>query len=205
MIKTFYLIRHGQKEPLKGDPPLSTLGAQEAILTAQYLSALPITRLISSPLLRTRQTAKEIAKVTGLEIEINELLKERVNWGDDPDQSLEDFLAMWQRASADRSWQPPVGDSSINSGRRLESVIQSLSSAEDSHVVLVTHGGVTTDFLRNVFSDKVLSEYAGDVDLTLDSHIKECSVTIIEFETDTKRLTLKQFASTLHLETLANV
>jgi broad specificity phosphatase PhoE len=74
--------------------------------------------------------------------------------------------------------------------------------APPSHVVLVTHGGVIGDFLRNLFGDEklqdILKEFAylhpGDY------RVRECSLTVIEFEDRTP--TLKLLASTAHLEPL---
>jgi len=199
MTKTFYIVRHGDKVKVAGDPPLSDLGNHQAKQTAQYLKSFPVSRIISSPLLRTQQTAQHIADSLGLHFETNALLKERVNWGDDPKQTFPDFLSMWNTSSLERNWQPPVGDSSIHSGQRLEKIIHDLMNEKDEHIVLVTHGGITTDFLRNVFTDDQLNHFIKEFDLTLDENIQECSVTIVEADGEKQTLTLKKLASTDHL------
>lgn len=42
MVKTFYLVRHGLKENLAGDPPLSKLRVKQAETTADYFSTLSV-------------------------------------------------------------------------------------------------------------------------------------------------------------------
>ncbi len=199
MTKTFYLVRHGDKIKTPGDPPLSELGNLQSQKVAKYLQGLPISRIVASPVLRTQQTAKHIADVLGLTYEINDLLKERVNWGDDPNQSFENFLSMWVKASQNRIWQPPVGDSSLNAGKRLEKVISDMLSNEDKHVVLVTHGGITTDFLRSAFRIEKLNQFISDFESTLDENIKECSITIVEGDPNNPKLKLVELACIDHL------
>jgi broad specificity phosphatase PhoE len=198
-MKRFYIIRHGEKVRTPGNPPLSELGNLQAQKVAKHLQGFPISRIVASPILRTQQTAKHIADMLGLTYETNDLLKERVNWGDDTNQSFEDFLSMWTKASQERDWQPPVGDSSVSTGKRLEKVISDMLSNKDEHVVLVTHGGITTDFLRNAFKSKDLNQFISDFESTLDENIKECSITIVEADPNNLKLKLIELANIDHL------
>ena len=125
-MNTFYLIRHGQKNKNIGNPGLTDLGKKQAKLTGQYLSSFKIDKIFNSPSKRTLETATIIAKEIGIDTEVDMLLRERVNWGDDPNQSLDDFLNMWVQSSNNRSWQPPVGDSSIDAGNRMLSFIKNI-------------------------------------------------------------------------------
>jgi broad specificity phosphatase PhoE len=82
-----------------------------------------------------------------LPVIIEPLLRERVNWGDAPEQEFADFMAMWERSSRERDWQPPVGDSSRAAGQRLEQFIQAQQKQHPQATILaVTHGGVLADF-----------------------------------------------------------
>lgn len=202
-MKRIYLVRHGEKLKTPGNPPLSKKGITQAQLTAKYLSGLGISKVIASPILRTQQTAEYIASFLGNQKETNDLLRERANWGDDPSQSLEDFLTMWAQASMNREWQPPVGDSSQNSGRRLEKLISDLLKTEDENIVLVTHGGSITDFLRNIFDNRELSEFFPDFESSLDKNIKECSITIVESHENDPKLKLVELAYTGHLREIS--
>lgn len=198
--KRFYLIRHGEKEKIYGDPPLSDTGILPAQQPGAYLQQFPISQIFTSPLLRTRQTGKYIADQLGLQPEINNLLKERANWGDDPHQSLANFMTMWQKASVQRSWQPPLGDSSINAGQRMERVIADLLPSPNTHIVLVTHGGIITDFLRNLFTENELDKFIPGFSTTLDNNIKECSITIVDVDSKTVKSRLVSLADTKHLK-----
>jgi phosphohistidine phosphatase SixA len=69
-----FLVRHAQAAP--GDPdelrPLTPEGEAAADELAERLAAEQPTAVISSPLLRARQTADRIAEAAGLEAEVDE-------------------------------------------------------------------------------------------------------------------------------------
>lgn len=199
-MKYFYLVRHGEKQKTQGDPPLSLTGRQQAQRTAKHLSKIPVKAVFSSPLRRTKETAEEIGKTFGIPVSVTPLLRERVNWGDDQDQSLEDFLSMWKQATSNRNWQPPVGDSSVQSGQRLASLINSLSKHPAEHIVFVTHGGIITDLLRNLFEDAYLDTHLPNFSSTIDDCIKECSITILEYDEMNSGFTLASVGMTSHLD-----
>ena len=201
MKKRFYLLRHGEKVKQIGNPPLSEKGVLQAKATGTYFKTLPIQRIITSPILRAQQTAQQIADALALQVITHKLLKERVNWGDDPTQNFESFLAMWERASADRDWIPQVGDSSRHAGERLNKFIYSQND-EVNQVILVTHGGIITDFLRNVFSDEQLDAKFSNFTEMKDQNILGCSVTIVDFDPKIQRYDLVELASTKHLKDL---
>jgi broad specificity phosphatase PhoE len=79
MDTTIYLLRHAatsanlaQPYRLQGrglDMPLDPIGIRQAELTRDYLALHPIERVLSSPLLRARQTAEIVAQPHHLEIE----------------------------------------------------------------------------------------------------------------------------------------
>lgn len=193
-MHTFYLIRHGQKQPTAGEPTLTDLGHHQAKVTAQYLKQFPISQIFASPSQRTQQTAAYIAEHFGLPVTTHELLRERANWGEDPLQSFDDFLKMWSMATTQRDYQPPVGDSSIAAGQRIEQVVQSLhAQSEHQHIALVTHGGVIADFLRNVFGDDSIQQILRQFEHGQGYHIHECSVTIVTFHEQRPQLSLLAF------------
>jgi phosphohistidine phosphatase len=73
-----FLVRHAHADP--GDPdelrPLSARGREEARVLAEQLAghATPPQVVLSSPLLRARQTAQAIADATSAELRIDERL-----------------------------------------------------------------------------------------------------------------------------------
>ncbi|MBI2033471.1 MAG: histidine phosphatase family protein, partial [Candidatus Levybacteria bacterium] len=149
---TFYLIRHGQKETVMGDPSLSQVGRKQAEYTGKFFKDKKIERIYASPFKRTAETASIISKELNLDIAFDERLRERMNWGSKENETLEDFIKEWQKTDLDRDYQPHHGFSSRESGRRLESFLDEISKELTEGIVLaVTHGGIIGDLLRNVF------------------------------------------------------
>lgn len=199
MKKRIYLIRHGEKVKKIGDPSLSEKGNSQAKVTGNHFEGKVVDKIVSSPILRTMETSQHIGSALNIIPSVDHLLKERVNWGDDPNQSFEDFLAMWKKATSERDWVPPVGDSSISSGERLKKVIKSLENSVNT-AILVTHGGIITDFLRNEFGDEVLNQNFPNFSKLVDGAILECSITTIDYDLVTDKFELIELASVDHLK-----
>ena len=60
------LVRHGECGTTSTDDTLTPLGERQALQVGQRLTALPVTALLSSPLLRALGTANIIAQQTGM-------------------------------------------------------------------------------------------------------------------------------------------
>ncbi len=75
---TLYLIRHGLAAAGLDDldPGLAPLGHEQAKITARALGHLTPSRLVVSPLRRTRETAEPIAEALGLEAEVRDEVAE---------------------------------------------------------------------------------------------------------------------------------
>ena len=179
-----YLVQHGEKEPLPGDPGLTSAGRQQASLTGRWLHGREVDALYSSPMRRARETADCIASATGLAVRPDARLAERLNW--DGSQPFEAFLALWARTASDRDLVPPGGGSSRQAGGRLQAFLAGLTAAPVP-VAVVTHGGITTELLRNLVDDDCLPPHL------LAAGIPPCAVTTID------NLTVAMIASTAHL------
>ena len=180
-----HFIRHGKKDGGIGDPSLTSEGREEAERLAGQLKSSGITRIFSSPLARARETAEIIATVLNLEITEDARLRERMNWGDVESQSFDEFIAQWERCSGERDYEPCVGDSSLDAGRRIEAFVSDcyLHSAGDT-VIGVSHGGVLADFLLNVFSSEELSRISPAFcnDPYSSDSMRECSITTVAYD-----------------------
>ncbi len=165
-----YLVQHGDKEPLPGDPGLTAWGRRQAAVTGRWLRGAGLQALYSSPLRRARQTADCIAAATGLAVQLDGRLGERANW--DGSVPFGDFLADWARSTRDPDFVPRGGESSRQAADRLGAFLAGLP-ARPSPVGAVTHGGVTTDLLRTLLTDQALP--AG----LLDAGIPPCAITTI--------------------------
>ena len=82
--KVINFVRHGQSNdnalPVfqSTDSPLSKNGQAQAKQIANRVSKLSFDSLISSPLLRAKETAEAISQAAGKEIEVSSLLVEMI-------------------------------------------------------------------------------------------------------------------------------
>ena len=76
MLTRLYLVRHAHSHP--GDPdslrPLSARGKEQARELAERLGAVEPDAVLTSPLLRARETAAAIAKAAGVDLRVDERL-----------------------------------------------------------------------------------------------------------------------------------
>jgi broad specificity phosphatase PhoE len=150
VVTRVYLVQHAEKQPDAGDPGLTGHGRAQARRTGQWLQRVGLRAVYSSPLRRAWQTADLIAAATGLEVVVDDRLRERMNW--DGSQPLETFLADWARCVHDRDYVPRGGDSSRQAAARMCRFLQDAATAPGP-VAAVTHGGVTVDLLRSLTGD----------------------------------------------------
>jgi len=177
---TIYLVRHGEKMPGVGDPPLSPNGRAQATKLARYFQSIGVDAIYSSPYKRTVETSQIIADNLGISFSLSPLLKERANWGDMKAISFPEFLEIWDKASNERDWQPPIGDSSRAAGERLNALINNVFNPNLKHIAIVTHGGIISDYLRNIAREEMLYRICPDFSKKRDRFITECSLTILE-------------------------
>jgi broad specificity phosphatase PhoE len=148
-----YLIQHGDKQPGPGDPGLTELGRMQATQTGRWLGGLGTDALWASPMRRARETAECIATVTGLAVQADARLRERLNW--DGSTPWEAFADLWARTADDRDLVPAGGQSARQAGARLQAFLASIRG-RPGPVAAVTHGGVTIELLRTLLGDDAL-------------------------------------------------
>lgn len=171
------VIQHAEKVRSPGDPGLTDRGHRQAAEVAAWLAQTraDITQVWSSPLRRALETAAPIAAALDTEVRVDARLRERMNWDDPAAITAEDFMAEWQRASRDRTHQPPTGDSSDAAAERfIAALIEIASPARDVAVAVVAHGGVTVDTLRTIAGDDAVHRTNPDL---LDGGVPSCAIT----------------------------
>ena len=189
------LIRHGLKNLRKGDVSLTKEGEKQAELTAKHLlKNEKVAKIVSSPLLRTKQTAQIISQALGLDISFDDKLRERKNFGDTPNQSFDDFLKEWEYCSVNREFKPNNGLSSVESGTNLQKVIEKNAMPENQTLALVTHGGIITDFLKNVLSESGVNKWKHHFP---ENSIRECSITTVQ--SNNSKFKIVEVGSVKHL------
>jgi probable phosphoglycerate mutase len=138
---TLLLVRHGRTEANAGrrligrlDLPLDSLGRQQAAALAAAVG--PVDRVVSSPLLRTRETAAAF----GLPVDVDERWIE-LDYGEYDGLALDDVpLEVWANWRSDPAFQPPGGESLATLRTRVESALDDLRDDAGGHnVVVVSH------------------------------------------------------------------
>ena len=158
MTDRVWLVRHastawsGQRWCGRTDLPLSAVGRAEAgLLAARLAAGLPPTvTLVSSPALRARETAAPIAQATGLQVEVDDALRE-VDFGraegctwDELRRRLPALAAALAASETEIDW--PDGETARAIRQRTEAMWRRVS-AGDRSVVLVSHGGIIRSLL----------------------------------------------------------
>lgn len=139
------LVRHGQTEVnregrLQGrlDRPLTELGREQARLAAAGLADSGATAVLTSPLVRAADTAREIASVLGVTVVDDERLLE-VDYGDWDGRKLGDVSpAEWKRWRDDISFAPPGGESLLSVAERVAAFCTDRMREEET-IVAVSH------------------------------------------------------------------
>ncbi len=161
------LLRHGEPEGgevLRGriDHRLSEKGwsqMQKAAALSAELTQSPVTpawtHIISSPLQRCRTFAEHLAKETGLDLQVLQQWQE-IDYGDWDGMPLTDWRE--QAASQLKAFRkdlsklaPPNGEDYLSfKDRVLDAWREIARLPHDSHVLIVTHGGVLRVVLPTV-------------------------------------------------------
>lgn len=196
----FFIVRHAIKEKVIGDVSITPIGIEQAKLTAQYFSNLPIRVIISSPLRRAKETAEYIARDTKIPVRVDNRLRERANWGDLSEQTFEEFIEMWEKCTREPDHVPPIGDSVRQACDRMTSLLRELVEEHptEGNIVIVTHGGLITDYLVNTYPESVLNKFHPNFIAQQSELVSECSITKLIYEDDNYKI--DHFASIAHLD-----
>ena len=158
-----YVARHGQtqwnlenKVCGRTDLPLTDVGRAQAEMLAEKAAGGKLDVIISSPMLRARQTAQPAAERFGLEILVDERLIEQ-DYGiyEGADRSDPGFLGN-KRQFAVRY---PGGESMMDVAARVYSLLDELKVCyPEKHILLVCHGGVCR-LIRTYFENMTNEEF----------------------------------------------
>lgn len=150
------LVRHGETESNRdrimqvASTPLSATGLRQAALLAPRLAQLGVARILCSDLARARATAEPLVRLSGAELVLTELLRER-DFGDlrgtpysalSSDPFAPDFV-------------PPGGESWAVFHERVAQAFALITEARrglSSNLVVITHGLVLRALLQRHLS-----------------------------------------------------
>jgi glucosyl-3-phosphoglycerate phosphatase len=144
-----YLARHGQTPlnesgVLRGlaDPPLDEAGRDQAQRLGAALGPRGLRAVVSSPLLRARQTAQPVAERAGLEVATDQCLVDR-DYGPWTGVSRDAVVAQW--GSVDRA--PGVEPRSAVAGRAVKGLSDIARRCLGGCVTVVSHDAVNRQVL----------------------------------------------------------
>ncbi|MCU1640972.1 MAG: histidine phosphatase family protein [Nocardia sp.] len=151
------LVRHAQPARVQGlsgpaDPDLTEIGLEQAARVPAALAQHRIARVVSSPQLRARETARPTAEKLGLEIAVLDGLAEYDR--DLPayipiEDAQRDFKDVYDRIKA--GYLPDQIDGPAFTARVLDSVGSIVATADPADTVVVfAHGGVINVLLQDV-------------------------------------------------------
>jgi glucosyl-3-phosphoglycerate phosphatase len=145
-VVTLVLWRHGQtiynlERRFQGqrDVPLDEVGLRQAAEAAPYLAALRPSAIFSSDLSRAADTAAALARLTGLNVQLDKDLRERSggSWEGLTEAEIS------QRFPAERAtWTPPDGESALAVTDRAAAALERIADSVPggSTAVVVSHG-----------------------------------------------------------------
>lgn len=163
-------VRHGQSVAnregvVQGhlDSPLSEIGRRqvEALADAWHTEAAAFDHLVSSPLLRARQTAEILAARLQLSVQIDPLWMER-DLGRGQGMPLTDFLSQSSPQSARSPFEPAFegGESPWDLHSRAARALQALVAGPPGEYLIVSHGGILNAALRAVLGLSPMAQRA---------------------------------------------
>jgi probable phosphoglycerate mutase len=150
-----YVVRHGESvfniEGRYGgiiDIPLTPKGLEQAKQLAEKLNEINFEIIITSSLMRARQTAEIINEVFNVPFVVSDEFKERnmgVYGGLTKDEIIEKYPDLWERKCT-RQWNdaPTNGETYQQFDERITKGLKNLEDEyPDKSVLLVTHGYVS--------------------------------------------------------------
>jgi broad specificity phosphatase PhoE len=150
---TIYAVRHGEttfneESRVQGtiDAPLNEFGRQQAKAVAEEFEGKNISRIISSPLSRALDTAKQISSHCKIDYTIEDDFRE-ISCGDFQGMTIEEIQNTrwqeWQNFLKNRHFQPKNGESMNMLNERVVTALQKTlaTSGPDDTIIIVSHAG----------------------------------------------------------------
>ena len=146
-----YMVRHGQTDASRenrfsgsSNPPLTSVGEAMAEAFARAYASLKWDAIYTSPMLRTRQTAEPLSRLTGVQAIVEDGLKE-IDYGEWEGLRLEDVKQRWPEAFehwADdvASRGTPGGETAFHVAARAMRAVEGIrSGSAQGNVLIVSH------------------------------------------------------------------
>ncbi len=160
---SLYFTRHGETDYnlaylIQGslDISLNEAGFKQAKELAEKLKDKKFSSIYVSPLLRARQTANEVAKVLGMELKIDNRLREE-NYG--LMEGTSRHLEAYKKQRGRFAYCYPKGESYLKVAARVYSFLDEIKEeATKNDVLVVAHGGMSR-IVNSYFFDMENDEF----------------------------------------------
>jgi broad specificity phosphatase PhoE len=194
-MNRIYFIRHGEGQDNVArrfsstwmDHSLTERGRLQALQTGKYLAGLHIDGIFCSPMKRAHETAQIIARQMGMDSNVMDELRE-LNVGDLEGKGFTDenwaiyhnVTNQWYAGNPRASF--PNGEDYVKVWERTRrGYLMILQNHEDSHFVIVGHGGIFAATLKEFVSGL-------DIHWLQNANYYNCAVTELETEIVNGRL-----------------
>ncbi|WP_099158296.1 histidine phosphatase family protein [Virgibacillus ndiopensis] len=146
-MKNIYVVRHCSAEGQHRDSPLTNEGIRQARLLSNFFTEQNVRfdKIVSSPYLRAIESIKPFAENNNLQIEVNELLKERIL----SEEPIDDWIEVLEQSFIDLDFTLPGGESANDAIKRVSNVLDDIFNNDSlTNVILVSHGNLIALLLK---------------------------------------------------------
>lgn len=143
-MKTIYFVRHAKAEGQEVSAVLTEKGVEQAAKLVDFFSTKPIEKIYSSPFKRAIDTIQPLANFKSLKVYIDDRLSERVLSG----VPLDDWQEKLKQSFVDFDLELEGGESHAAGMKRAVSILEEVLASNDDHIILVSHGNLTTLLIR---------------------------------------------------------
>jgi len=137
-VKRIFLVRHCKASGQEPEAPLTAEGLKQAARLAAFFAERAVERIVSSPFRRAVDTIRPFADRSGIAIETDARLSERVL----STEPLPDWMERLKASFDEPDLKLPGGESSREAAERGIAVIEACWRRPESSVVAVTHGNL---------------------------------------------------------------
>jgi len=155
MNKIIYLVRHCQATGQAADAPLTSEGIEQAEALAEFLSAVGIGQIVSSPFARALKSIKPLSIRSNIEIKLDERLVEAALSSID----YSDWLDKLRRTFSDFELSFEGGESSRAATVRATAAVNDALLSDTDSIAVVTHGRLMTLILKHFDSKYGFEEW----------------------------------------------
>jgi 2,3-bisphosphoglycerate-dependent phosphoglycerate mutase len=127
------------------DATLTEKGFEQATQLMHFLKNIPVSRIISSPYVRARQSIEPLANYLKIPIETDNRLTERIL----SKSNLTDWLEKLEQSFENMDLSFHGGESGREAQQRILSVVSDILKQDGKNIILVTHGNLMALLLQH--------------------------------------------------------